>query len=107
MTQKGAKTIAFTMGVFSFDDKVDLQGGEKVDTDAGWAASDTPGIVNKAIVGQTKTGNYIVFTNAAVIAKGNAVEKNIGLGVTAVAMENPSAGVKSDYMFDGEKVDAA
>lgn len=63
------------MGVFSFDDKVDLQGGEKVDTDAGWAASDTPGIINKAIVGQTKTGNYIVFTNAAVIAKGNAVEK--------------------------------
>ena len=107
VTQKGAKTITFTMGVFSFDDKVDLQGGEKVDTDAGWAASDTPGIVNKAIVGQTKTGNYIVFTNAAVIAKGNAVEKNIGLGVTAVAMENPSAGVKSDYMFDGEKVDAA
>lgn len=107
VTQKGVKTIAFTMGVFSFDDKVDLQGGEKVDTDAGWAASDTPGIVNKAIVGQTKTGNYIVFTNAAVIAKGNAVEKNIGLGVTAVAMENPRAGVKSDYMFDGEKVDAA
>ena len=107
VTQKGAKTIAFTMGVFSFDDKVDLQGGEKVDTDAGWAASDTPGIINKAIVGQTKTGNYIVFTNAAVIAKGNVVEKNIGLGVTAVAMENPSAGVKSDYMFDGEKVDAA
>ena len=107
VTQKGAKTITFTMGVFSFDDKVDLQGGEKVDTDAGWAASDTPGIVNKAIVGQTKTGNYIVFTNAAVIAKGNAVEKNIGLGVTAVAMENPSAGVKSDYMFNGEKVDAA
>ena len=50
------------MGVFSFDDKVELEGGEKIDTDAGWASSDTPGIVNKAIVGQTKTGNYIVFT---------------------------------------------
>lgn len=107
VTQKGDKTIAFTMGVFSFDDKVELEGGEKIDTDAGWASSDTPGIVNKAIVGQTKTGNYIVFTNAAVIAKGNAVEKNIGLGVTAVAMENPNTGVKRDYLFDGEKVDAA
>ena len=107
VTQKGAKTIAFTMGVFSFDDKVELEGGEKIDTDAGWSSSDTPGIVNKAIIGQTKTGNYIVFTNAAVIAKGNAVEKNIGLGVTAVAMENPNTGVKSDYLFDGEKVDAA
>ncbi len=54
-----------------FDDKVALQGGEKVDTDAGWASSDTPGIVNLGIVAQTKTGNYIVFTNAAVIAKRN------------------------------------
>lgn len=107
VTQKGAKTIAFTMGEWSFDDKVELQGGEKVGTDDGWASSDTPGIVNKAIVGKTKTGNYIVFTNAAVIAKGNQVEKNIGLGVTAVAMSNPNEGVKSDYMFDGAKVDTA
>ena len=107
VTQKGAKTIAFTMGVFSFDNKVGLGGGQKIDIDAGWAPSDTPEIVNRAIVAQTKTGNYIVFTNAAVIAKGNAVEKNIGLGITAVAMENPNSGVKSDYLFDGEKVDAA
>ena len=32
VTQKGAKTIAFTMGEWTFDDKVALQGGEKVDT---------------------------------------------------------------------------
>ena len=107
VTQKGAKTITFTMGEYTFDDKIDLQGGEKVDTDAGWSASDTPGIVNKGIVGQTKTGNYVVFTNAAVIAKGTMAEKNIGLGVTAVAMENPNDNVKSDYLFDGEKVEAA
>lgn len=107
VTQKGAKTIAFTMGEWTFDDKVKLQGGKKVGTDEGWETSDTPGIINKGIVGQTKTGNYIVFTNAAVIAKGNQVEKNIGLGVTAVAMSNPNANVKSDYLFDGEKVDSA
>lgn len=107
VTQKGAKTITFTMGEYTFDDKIDLQGGEKVDTDAGWSASDTPGIMNKGIVGQTKTGNYVVFTNAAVIAKGTMAEKNIGLGVTAVAMENPNDNVKSDYLFDGEKVEAA
>ena len=53
----------------------------------------------------TKTGNYIVFTNAAVIGKGNFVEKNIGLGVSAVAMENSTAGVAGEYWFDGEKVD--
>ena len=63
--------------------------------------------MNLAVVGKTKTGNYIVFTNAAVIGKGNQVEKNIGLGVTAVAMSNPNEGVKADYLFDGSKVDAA
>lgn len=104
VTQKGAKTITFTMGEWTFDDKVALQGGEKVDTDAGWADSDTPSITNQGIVAQTKTGNYIVFTNAAVIAKGAQAEKNIGLGVTAVAMSNTNAGVKSDYLFDGTKV---
>lgn len=104
VTQKGAKTITFTMGEWAFDDKVALQGGEKVDTDAGWSDSDTPGIINQGIVAQTKTGNYIVFTNAAVIAKGAQAEKNIGLGVTAVAMSNTNAGVKSNYLFDGTKV---
>ena len=106
VTQKGAKTITFTMGEWTFDDKVALQGGVKVDTDAGRAASDAPGIINQGIVAQTKTGNYIVFTNAAVIAKGAQAEKNIGLGVTAVAMSNTNAGVKSDYLFDGTKIDA-
>ena len=45
VTQKGAKTIAFTMGEWSFDDKVALQGGKKVGTDDGWESSDTPSIV--------------------------------------------------------------
>ena len=68
---------------------------------------DEAGIVNMGVVAMTKTGNYIVFSNAAVIGKGNQVEKNIGLGVTAVALDNPNEGVKSDYLFDGSKVDTA
>ena len=68
-------------------------------------ASEVAEVINKAVVGMTKTGNYIVFTNAAVIGKGNFVEKNIGLGVSAVAMENSTAGVAGEYWFDGEKVD--
>ena len=55
VTQNGAKTIAFTMGEWTFEDKVALQGGDKVDTDAGWGASDTQGIVNLGIVAQTTT----------------------------------------------------
>ena len=94
VTAKGAKTITFTMGEYELEDLVALRGG-------------APNIVNKGIVGQTKTGNYIVFSNAAIIGKGDQQEKNIGLGVTAVAMDNPNSGVASDYLFDGEKVASA
>lgn len=107
VTAKGAKTITFTMGEYDIDDLVALRGGEKVGTDDGWSAPSETGIMNMGIVGKTKTGNYIVFSNAAVIGKGNQVEKNIGLGVTAVALSNPNEGVKSDYLFDGAKVEAA
>lgn len=82
----GNKTIAFTMGQYEFDDLVALQGGEKVGTD-GWAAG-APALVYQAVIAQTKTGNYIVFSNAGIIAKTNAAEQNLGLGVTAVAMDN-------------------
>ena len=106
-TAKGAKTISFTMGEYELEDLVTLRGGAKVGTDEGWSAASEPNIVNKGIVGQTKTGNYIVFSNAAIIGKGDQQEKNIGLGVTAVAMDNPNSGVASDYLFDGAKVDSA
>lgn len=107
-TNSGTKTIAFTMGVYAYDDKVALQGGELVQEDGttvGWAAPTTPTLVNKAVVAQTKTGQYIVFTNAGIVGKNNSAEKNIGLGVTAVAMDNETAGVSDEYMFDGNAVD--
>lgn len=108
VTAKGARTIAFTMGEYSFENKKELQGGTLVkegENIVGWQAPDVAEIINKAIVGQTKTGNYVVFTNAAVVGKGNFVEKNIGLGVSAVAMANPNAGVADEYWLDGEKMD--
>lgn len=105
MINAGNKTITFTLGVYNFSDRVALIGGQELEDGAGWAAG-APALVYKAVVGQTKTGNYIVFTNAGIVAKTNAVEKNLGLGVTAVAMDNETEGVADEYMFDGEKVDA-
>lgn len=110
VTAKGAKTIAFTMGEYAFEDKKELQGGELVketDVVVGWSEPEVAELINKGVVAQTKTGNYVVFTNASIVGKGNFVEKNIGLGVTAVAMENGNDGVSGEYWFDGEKVDAA
>ena len=103
VTQRGANTITFTMGEWEFSDKVALEGGELVDTD-GWASTDSFDTIDKAVVAQTKTGNFIVFTNASIVAKNNQVEKNIGLGVTAVAMTNSNTGVKARYMFNGANI---
>lgn len=110
ITDEGAKTIAFTIGEYDFATKAELQGGSVVkdgDNIVGWEAPDTPELLYKAIVGKTKTGNYVAFTNAGVVGKTNMAEKNMGLGVTAVAMDNPNEGVKDEYWFDGESVDKA
>ena len=97
VTNGGNKTIAFTMGQYEFDDLVALQGGEKVGND-GWAAG-APQLYYKAVIAQTKTGNYIVFSNAGIIAKTNAAEQNLGLGVTAVAMDSGITGIAAEYRF--------
>ena len=100
-------TWGYTEDDPAYTDYINELSGGIYGTDEGWAAPDEAGIVNMGVVAMTKTGNYIVFSNAAVIGKGNQVEKNIGLGVTAVALDNPNDGVKSDYLFDGSKVDTA
>lgn len=102
ITNAGNKTIAFTMGQYEFADLVALQGGEEVGTD-GWA-SGTSELIYKSVIAQTKTGNFIVFTNAGIIAKTNAAEQNLGLGVTAVAMDNENKDaqgkkVAAEYRF--------
>lgn len=97
ITNAGNKTIAFTMGQYEFDDLVTLQGGAKVGSD-GWKAG-APTFIKQAVIAQTKTGGYIVFTNAGITAKTNAAEQNLGLGVTAVAMDNDNAGIAPEYRF--------
>lgn len=116
-TDEGAKTIKFSMGVYSWKNKVDLQGGDMLDAKGevtteeakavGWASSNNLENINKAIIAQTKTGNYIVFSNGAIVGKGDQQDKNIALGVTAVAMESETDGVKAEYQFDGNAVDTA
>ena len=108
-TSNGARTITFTLGVYEFQQKKDLQGGEVIvkggtgddkDDAIGWKSSGALENVNKCIIAKTKTGNYIVFSNASIVAKGDQQEKNIGLGITAVCMENENNGVAAEYMFD-------
>lgn len=105
-TTLGARTITFTLGVYQFADKAALQGGtvikESSETpkEIGWKSSGALENVNKCIVAKTKTGNWIVFSNASIVAKGDQQEKNIGLGITAVCMENENSGVEAEYMFN-------
>lgn len=106
-TDLGVRTIKFTLGVYEFQQKADLQGGSVITEGegqsahaVGWKSSGALENVNKAIVAMTKTGNYIVFSNASIVAKGDQQEKNIGLGITAVCMENENEGVEAEYMFE-------
>lgn len=103
-TSDGARTINFTLGVYQFADKAALQGGEVITDDnkeVGWKSSGHLQNVEKCIVAMTKTGNYIIFADASIVAKGDQQEKNIGLGITAVCMESEIAGVEAEYMFEG------
>lgn len=116
-TDEGAKTIAFSMGVYSWKNIADLQGGtmlnakgEATQTESeavGWASSQDLKNINKAIIAQTKTGNYIIFSNAAIVGKGDQQDKNIALGVSAVAMESETDGIAAEYKYDGNAVDTA
>lgn len=105
-TSDGARTINFTLGVYNFADKAALQGGEVIKKDkdtaeVGWKSSGSLENVEKCIVAMTKTGNYIIFSDASIIAKGDQQEQNIGLGITAVCMESEFEGVEAEYMFEG------
>lgn len=106
-TKDGKKTISFTLGEYSFEDKAALQGGEVIEEDTtvtGWKAPSTMDLIYKAIVAETKTGNYVVFTNANIMGKVDTQEKNLGLGISAVANENSDNTISDEYWFDGTKV---
>ncbi|OAV66634.1 hypothetical protein Barb6XT_01840 [Bacteroidales bacterium Barb6XT] len=102
---KGSSTISFTLGTYSFQQKADLQGG--VADDSHWESSPEMNFITKTIVAQTKTGQYIVFPFANIVAKGNYVERNVGLGVQATAMETGIAGIASEYFFEESAIASA
>lgn len=113
-TSQGARTITFTMGEYAYKNKADLQGGDMITAEGvtttdesaavGWKSSSSLENINKMLVGQTKTGNYVVFTNASIVGKVDQQEKALGLGVTAVCMENETDDVAAEYWYDGDKV---
>lgn len=103
----GAKTISFTIGEYDYEDKAALQGGSVImagETVVGWKSSGNLENVEKAIIAQTKSGRYIVFTNAIIVAKVDTQDLVLGLGITAVAIENPestiSAPIEAEYWFE-------
>ena len=104
-TSAGAKTIAFTIGEYEFKTKADLQGGTVIESgtpavEIGWKSSGTLENVHKAIIAMTKEDSYIVFTNALIVGKVDQQELNLGLGVSAVALENETDGVEDEYWFN-------
>ena len=102
-TELGQKTIQFTMGEYDYATKAALYGGEVIEesnTPVGWKSTGAVELIHKSIIALTKTGTYIIFTNANIVAKNDQQQKAIGLGVTAIAEENPATGVEDEYWFD-------
>lgn len=100
MNSLGEKTITFTLGEYEFATRKALQGGEVDTTNKSWIAPSQPVIIYKSILAETKTGNFIFFPNASITTKVDTQDKNLGLGVTAQAMESLIVETKS-----GQKVD--
>ena len=96
----GRKTINFTIGAYELADKAALQGGTV--TNGVWEAPTTPTLINKAIIAETKTGGIVIFPNAGIVAKTDTQDKNLGLGLSAVAMESEVGEVKiaEEYWID-------
>lgn len=105
VTQAAIPTISFTLGQYAFEDKAALQGGKIVG--GGWERTDMANLIEKCIVAKTKTGNYIFMPKANIVGKGSLVEKNIGLGVTAVPLETNVEGLASEKWFKAEDIDTA
>lgn len=69
---EGQKVITFTIGIWD---------------DALYAKYNKTEVQYAAVVATTKTGGTITFPNAAIIAKANQVDGNIGLQIKAIACE--------------------
>lgn len=99
-TKNGIPTIKFTMGEYEYQQKADLQGGEVIKettTPVGWERPTKLENIYKCVVALSKTGVYIIFPKAQIIAKGDAQDKNIGLGVTANCVEPDVDTIKPEY----------
>lgn len=102
--KKGKRTMSITLGEYDVATKVALAGGKAMDDGAGWEAPEDIPVIEKCFVGQTKTGNYIVFPKASIKTKADTQNKNIGLGVTATALSTDVEGLKAEYHIDGSKL---
>lgn len=100
--QAGVPTVSFTMGKYDYATKAALQGGKVID--GVWHRIDMAQPISKLIVAQIKTGTWIVMPNANLISKGNFVQKNIGLGVSAVPVETGVEGLSAEMWIDNEDV---
>lgn len=96
--QQGVPTVSFTLGEYEYEDKAALQGGKATATS--WERPSTLEIIEKCIIAVSKTGVVLVFPKASIVGKGNFVEKNIGLGVTAVPVETGVKGLASEKWFN-------
>jgi len=103
----GARQINFSIGMYDFQTKADLQGGVATAND--WTAPENAALIYKCIIAKTKDegdgGAYIVFPYASIQANTEMVEDEIiGLAVSATPMMTGVEGLASEKWFAASAV---
>lgn len=99
----GEKNINFSLGSYDYEDKAALGGGEVITSagaTVGWKPASKFSEIRKCVVALTKTDQFIVFSDAIIVAKVDPQQKNLALGITATALEATTSGVAAEYWFD-------
>jgi hypothetical protein len=99
----GAASISFSIGMYEFQTKADLQGGKATCTS--WERPKTQELIYKSLVCITKDNTYIVFPKAQITARGGMIEgKVVGLMLTATPVETGVDGLASESFFAESEV---
>ena len=106
--EAGDVAINFTIGLYQYQEKKDLQGGDLVTGSGsevvGWKRGSGAQDIKKALVAKTKDDVWIVLPKASIGARGADTDGAIGLAVAGTMMESDVSGVAPEYWFDDSEV---
>lgn len=109
----GDISVNFTIGQYDYQDKVNVLGGsiiyDKTDKTkaVGWKRAKGVVEIYKAVLAQTRDGQYVLLPNVYIEAHEGNTDKAVGLVVKGTAIEPESNEISIEYWFDEDEVTSA